>query len=189
MELNIQFHDVNNVVDKLGSLQRYLENIPFVAAEGRLYDMGDKLIDYIIEIIDSSRKRPDNGSHVLENAWLGNIEELINDPGKRLVIGIGKISKLKELAPYWEVLNDGGYIPPANMGYFGDNFRAPEAGGAGEDWKHTGKGSNFHFMRPSKAIEGIDYIGKSIRQFNKDLKKEVQELGGIWIDGMKKSMQ
>ena len=138
----------------------------------RLVGLGEDCANRMIEIIESSRKRPDKGTHLLEN----NIKsEILNSIGG-VTIGIGNIQDLKQNAPYFEVLDAGGYVPPMNVGYFGDSFRAPEPGGYGEDWKHTGKGSGFHLINPTKAIEGINYIGISARELRDSIEKSIEEL-------------
>ena len=101
-----------------------------------------------------------------------------------LIGGIGKIADLpvgsESGASYWEAFNSGFAVTTANIGYFGNNLSAPEAGGSGEKWHHTGKGSGFFFMQPNKIIPPLSYIDigdealrahilKSILKFNKSL--------------------
>jgi len=158
-------------------------NINFVQAEADLANLAEDTVKTMCEIINSSRKRPDKGTHRLENSidW----EELINDPGKHLQIGIANIEKMTKEAPYWEVLDQGGYVPPQNIGYFtsgsglsGDRTK-PEAGGSGQTWIHTGGevGQRYYRMQPSKAIEGIDYIGFSLRHLDEEFKNRLETLG------------
>lgn len=174
---------------KFNNLMRYLKNIDFVRAEAEVMNIANNAIENMKTTIDSSRKRPDKGTHKLENA-LGEPEEVLNDPGKELIIGIGRISTLKAEAPYWEVLDVGGYIPPANIGYFtsgsglsGDKT-FPESGITGQNWIHTGKGQGSFFMKPKSPIEGIDYIGKATRTIDQELKATIEKLGGHFLNGM-----
>lgn len=103
-----------------------------------------------------------------------------------LIGGIGKIDELpvgqESGASYWEAFNTGFQVTQENIGYFGDNFRAPEPGGSGEKWHHTGRDSGFFFMKPNKVIEPLSYIDlgyealtkhieKSILKFNKELEQ------------------
>jgi len=164
----------------LDSLIRYIEGMDFVRVEAEVASVADKTVEHMKETINSSRKRPDKGTHKLENAidWT----ELINNPGRELVIGIGNIGKLKQEAPYFEVLDVGGYVPPANFGYFGAG-NSPIVGGSGENWTHTGKAKGSYYMQPKKAIEGIDYIGKAIRNLDKELKETIERLGSKFING------
>jgi len=99
-------------------------------------------------------------------------------------IGIGRISNLPK---YWEVINDGGYVPPANIGFFGDG-NPPITGGAGEKWTHTGRSEfgfeNSFLMFPNKAIKPMHYIEltndiflipqieKELKRLNSEIKKE-----------------
>ncbi|MFH0805967.1 MAG: hypothetical protein V1901_03780 [Patescibacteria group bacterium] len=136
----------------------------------RLVDLANQTLDEMREIIKTSKKRPSTGE-TLENSI---INEILNYGDQGISIGIGRISLLPK---YWKVLNDGGYVPPVNIGYFGNNFRAPEPGGAGEQWNHTGKDSGFFRMTPAKAIEGIDYIGISARHLLQKLETELKD----WI--------
>ena len=162
------------------NLMRYIENLPFVKAEGEVANLADKTIETMQNKINSSRKRPDKGTHALENSidWT----ELINDPGRELVIGIGNIAKMKAEAPYFEVLNDGGYVPPANLGYFGEG-ESPVKGGSGQNWTHTGNSKDF-FMKPKKAIEGIGYVDDGLRFLSKEMDKLLKELGAKFIADM-----
>jgi len=103
-------------------------------------------------------------------------------------IGIGRINNFpvgKESgASYWEAFNDGFKVTQANVGYFGDNFRAPESGGSGEKWHHTGKGSGFFFMKPNKVIPplrfvdlGYDSIKRNIQEQIDKFIKEIEKAG------------
>jgi len=92
-------------------------------------------------------------------------------------IGIGNISTFpvgqQSGASYWEAFNDGFAVTQANIGYFGDAFRAPEAGGSGEKWHHTGKGSGFFFMQPNKVIEPLRYVDIGFDELKKHIEKEI----------------
>jgi len=111
-----------------------------------------------------------------------NVDEISTTGGVH--IGIGRIDSFpvgqQSGASYWEAFDEGFLVSQANIGYFGDNFRAPESGGYGEKWHHTGKGSGFFLMQPNKVIEPLNYSGigyeelknhiiKEIAKFNKEL--------------------
>jgi hypothetical protein len=81
-------------------------------------------------------------------------------------LGIGEKRDLQLHAPYWKVINYGGYVPPPTIGYFG-NGKGPLAGGGGErftatgGWKGTNpytRGGNSFLMVPKKPITGMHYI-------------------------------
>ena len=117
------------------------------------------------QTIKDSIKRP-GSTGKLENS----IQSEVLDSTGGIKIGIGKIS---ELPIYWEVLNNGGYVPPANLGYFGDN-NSPKAGASGEQWTHTGKSSDF-LMKPKKPIEPVRYVEISEEQLTKHIEKEIKK--------------
>lgn len=164
-------------------LIRYIENIPFVKIEAEVTNLAEDAIEVMKNKIDSSRKRPDKGTHNLENSI--DVKELINDPGIQLVIGVGEVAKMLKEAPYFEVLDVGGYIPPANLGYFGEG-EPPVAGGNGQSWTHTGSKSDF-LMTPKSPIEGISYIQDGLNFIRKNMDKMLKEFGATILDGMTKA--
>jgi len=173
--------------EKFEQLIRYIEGIDFVRAEAEVGELSDKVIESMKETINSSRKRPDKGTHKLENSldWT----EVLNDPGRQLIIGIGEVAKLMAEAPYFEVLDVGGYIPNNGnfvpLGAFAPGEPRPNAGNFREgNWEVGGK---FTF-KPKKAIEGIGYINKAIQNLDNDLRALVEKLGGMWLDGMSGGM-
>lgn len=175
----------------LENLIKSIENISFVRAEAEIATVADKTVAHMQNTIQENKKRPDLGTHKLENSidW----DEVLNIPGKKLIVGIGNIDKIKSEAPYFEVLDAGGYVPPANIGYFtsgsgmsGDKT-PPEAGSSGQNWVHTGKEKGSFYMKPKKAIEGIDYIEKAIRYCDKLLNSVITEIGKEFIESIKKS--
>lgn len=180
IRISVDFKDAK----KFSQIIRYIQNnLVYPEAQEQVRILGHHVADNMRETINSSKKRPDKGTQRLENAITAETLETTGG----VEVGIGKIQKLKEEAPYFEVLDGGGYVPPANVGFFGDNMRAPEAGGYGEDWKHTGKGSGFYFMKPMKAIEGIHYISKAIAYLDRELKNLIIKLGGTFIKGIEKA--
>jgi hypothetical protein len=177
-----------NPILQIESKIRYIKNLPFVRVEGEAANLADKTVEVMQTKIDTSRKRPDQGTHKLENSidWT----ELINDPGRTLIIGIGNIAKMKEEAPYFEVIDAGGYTPVGNIGFFtsgsgmsGDKT-FPEGGSGGQTWVHTGKENGSFFMKPSKAIEGIDYTGEGQRFLEKEMDNMLKELGEEFMRGL-----
>ena len=108
------------------------------------------------------------------------IEVEILDSKAGLVIGIGNITKMpvgKESgASYWEAFESGFLVTQANIGYFGDGMSAPQSGGSGEKWHHTGKGSGFYLMQPNKIINPLSYISISAQELKDHINREVSRL-------------
>ena len=158
------------------NLIRYIDNIPFVRLEAEVANLADNMVEDMKGRIDALKRNPDRPDLKLENAldW----EEVVNIPGKELVVGIGNIDKLRNEAPHWELIDVGGtYITKAThivpTTYFtdpGDGFVIFKAGSV-----HT--------------INGIDYVGHMLKELEKDLNKRVVEFGGIVLEGMKNSSE
>jgi len=166
----------------LDNLIRYIENnLVYGEAQEGIVELGKKTADHMKYTIGSSKKRPSMTDR-LEN----NINsEILNSVGG-VEVGIGRISQLKTNAPYFEVLDQGGYVPPANLGYFLGNPSAPTPGGSGQVWIHSGDNKDY-LMTPKKAIEGIDYIGKAIRNLDQELREMMKKWGTDFIDGAEKA--
>ena len=165
---------------KFSNFIRYVENIPFVKAEAEVEALAEETLESMKKIIDASRVRDDRGTHNLENA-LGEPEEIVNIPGQKLEIGVGRISTLNEKAPYWEMIDAGGKFVTKHdhVVHFEDESKGTM----------PGHGSNFRTFKAGSEhiILGIDYIGKSLRDLDKKLIKLLIDLGGTFIDGMKKA--
>jgi len=131
-----------------------------------LVELGEQTAIRMGDIIRASAKRPLSGR--LEESIKS---EIISSTGG-VHIGIGKIS---ELPPYWEVLNDGGYVPPSNVGYFPGHSR-PTSGGGGELWTHTGNTEEDFLMRPIKPIQPVRYIDISAAELKISIELEINKL-------------
>jgi len=94
------------------------------------------------------------------------------DIGIGLVDGFPKSFKGEH---YWYYFDQGCEITQPNIGYFGDNFRAPEADGSGEKWHHTGKGSGFFLMTPHKVISPLNFVDKGYDALTKHIEKEIDK--------------
>jgi hypothetical protein len=94
-------------------------------------------------------------------------------------VGIGNIDTFpigqESGFSYWELFDDGFKVTTANIGYFGDNFRAPEPGGSGEKWHHTGKGSGFFYMKPNKIIDPLEYSKIGYDELVKHITKQIEK--------------
>ena len=179
LRLNIEFKDGK----KFDNLIRYIEsNLIYSELQEEAINLADNTVNHMRDTISSSKKR-----HSLGNNLEKTIDkEILNTTGN-IDIGIGNINKLKTDAPYYEVLDAGGYIPystvkGAPLGSFYGN--PPVPGGSGENWERSG--DKGYFMKPKKPIEGLDYINKAIRNLDKELKITMKKLGSKFISDMGK---
>jgi hypothetical protein len=124
------------------------------------------------EVINTERKNPARPDHKLENSITA--ETLDTTAG--VEVGIGNIAKMTAEAPYWEMINDGAryitkktHIVPTT--YFAD------------------PGNNFITFKEgsSHTIVGIDYVGKSIRNLDKELREMMSKWGEKFLSGMENS--
>jgi hypothetical protein len=105
-----------------------------------------------------------------------NVEILSSTGGVH--VGIGRIDGMplgSEGKPYYEAFNDGFKVTQVNIGYFGDSFRAPESGGYGEKWHHTGKGSGFFLMQPNKVIEPLRFIDLGYDSLKRNINEQIDK--------------
>ena len=83
-------------------------------------------------------------------------------------------------------MNDGGYIPNHGnfvpLGAFVPGNPQPNEQDFRQGQWQIGAGK-YTFI-PKTAIEGIDYINKSIRNLDSELKEMVERLGSKLLDGM-----
>jgi hypothetical protein len=180
IKITVEFTDG----EKFEQLIRYIEdNMVYGEAQEAMRVLGHHCADNMKENINSSRKRPDKGTHNLENVITA---ETLNTVGG-IEVGVGRIETLKAEAPYFEVLDVGGYIPNNGnfvpLGSFIPGEPKPNAGNFREgNWEVGGK---FTF-KPKRAIEGINYIGKAILNLDKELTELIGKLGSKILDGMSK---
>ena len=124
--------------------------------QARLVELGEETAARMGEIIESSRKRPDKGTHLLENSIQS---EILNSTGG-VSIGIGKIV---DLPLYWELINDGGtYVtretftpPPFEDGEF-----------------RTFKAGSSHTIQP------VRYVDIAAEELKKHIQSEIKRLLG-----------
>ena len=141
-------------------------------AESKLMELAEQTRDKMREVIKNSKKRPSFGSNLEDSIQLESLNQIHG-----LMLGIGNLSVLKAQAKYHEVLDVGGYIPystakGAPLGSFVPGQDRPEKGGTGQNWERSGyKG---FFMKPNKAIEGIDYIGIAGRFLRQSIETDFQ---------------
>lgn len=153
---------------KFNKLVRYIQNnLLYGELQERIRIMGHHTADNMREVINRERKRPTRASHKLDSAITA---ETLSTVGG-IDMGIGRISKLNAEAPYWEMINDGAtyttrirHIVPFEDG----GFRTFKVGS-------------------SHVIEGIDFVGESIRKLDKEIKNQLKQWGEKFIKGTKKA--
>jgi hypothetical protein len=146
----------------LDNLIRYIENNSvYGEAQERIRILGHKTADNMRTTINEERKRPSKASHKLDESITA---ETLNTVGG-VEMGIGRISTLNTQAPYWEMLDKGAvyttktkHIVPFEDG----EFRTFQVGS-------------------SHVIEGIEFVGKAIRNLDKELKDTVEKLGSKFL--------
>jgi hypothetical protein len=138
-----------------------------------LVKLGDECAAMMGNIIRSSVKR-EGSIGTLENSIKSKFENITAG----VHVGIGKID---ELPIYWSVINSGGYVPPQNIGYFGDG-NPPRFMRSGEQWTHIGqKGTefgyeNFFRMNPIKPIEPVNYVDIAADELERAVDAAIKEL-------------
>lgn len=130
-----------------------------------LIDLANLVRNKMVEQIDIQRSRPKGNN----SGWLAKHIEVIPYPGG---VGIGDKRILNARAPYWRVLNDGGYVPLSTtdkgvLGFFGSGDKPdPSQRGVGkgsQNWTYTtgGFGPGIYYMKPTSPIKGRRYIEKA----------------------------
>lgn len=134
--------------------------------QDKLVELSEETVARMQQIINESIKRPPS-SGLLANS----IKMDILNTTAGVEIGIGKIA---DLPIYWEVINNGGYIPPANFGFFGMN-KPPIKGETGEKWTHTGSNKDF-LMIPKRPISPVRYAEISSQELRDHIINEINRL-------------
>ena len=157
----------------LNNLIRYIENnLVYAEAQEGIRVLGHRTADNMRETIETERKNPARPDHKLENAITA--ETLNTTAG--VEVGIGRISKLNTEAPYWEMIDAGAtYVTKKTHVVPTTYFADPGSGFV------TFKEGSTH------TIEGIDYVGKAIRNLDKELRTMMEKLGATFIDGVAKA--
>jgi hypothetical protein len=153
----------------LDNLIRYIENnLVYAEAQEQVRVLGHHTADNMKNTINTERKNPARPDNKLENAITA---ETLNTTGG-VEVGIGRISKLNVEAPYWEMINDGAtyvtkktHVVPTT--YFSD------------------PGSGFITFKEGSThiIEGIDFVGKAIRNLDQELRVMMEKLGATFLGG------
>ncbi len=165
IRINIDFKDGK----KFDSLIRYIENnLVYGEAQEHVRILGHHTADNMREIINTKRKNPKRPDDKLVNAITA---ETLNTTGG-VEVGVGRIAKLVAEAPYFELINDGGtYITKKTHSVPTTYFANP-----GDGFVTFKEGS-------SHTIIGIDYIGKAIRNLDKELRNMMEKWGSKFLGG------
>jgi len=180
INITIDFKDAH----KFQNLIRYIEdNTVYFEAQAAMMDLADETVTYMRDVIKAEKKRPSKGD-TLEQA----IDKEILNTTAGIEVGIGNISKLKAEAPYYEVLDQGGYIPNHGnfvpLGSFVPGEPKPNQANFREGQWSVGTGK--YTFKAKRAIEGINYIAKAIKNLEARLNEEIKKMGAKLIDGLGK---
>ena len=154
---------------KMDNLIRYIEdNAVYGEAQEAMQTLGHHTADNMRSIINIERKNPTRPDDKLVNAITA---ETLNTTGG-IEVGIGRIAKLVSEAPHWELINDGGtYITKKTHVVPTIYFAEP-----GNGFVTFKEGS-------SHTIIGIDYVGKAIRNLDKELRDMMEKWGSKFLGG------
>jgi len=158
---------------KFGNLIRYIaNNLIYAETQEQMRILGHRTADNMRETVETERKNPARPDHKLENAILA--ETLNTTAG--VEVGIGRISTLKAEAPYFELINDGGtYVTKRTHVVPTTYFEDPGSGFV------TFKEGSSH------TIEGIDYVGKAVKNLDQELRIMMEKYGEKFLDGATKA--
>ena len=181
ININIEFKDK----DSFAKLIRYIENnLLYSEVQENIRILGHHCADNMKETINNERKNPARPDHKLENAI---VAETLSTTGG-VEIGIGRISTLIAQAPHFELINDGGtYITKEThvvpLSYFADISQF----GSWKTYKEQPTEGFVTFKAGSShVITGIDYVGKSIRNLDQELRTMMEKWGSKFLSGMGK---
>ncbi len=178
IRLTVNFLDMK----KFSNLIRYIQDCRLPYED--IVNISDKAVDNARETIKTSKKRHSLGDNLERNIDKEVLKLSEND----VEIGIGNVNKLKTNAPYYEVLNDGGYVPystrkGAPLGSFeGDRPDSAVVSG-NQNWERSGE--KGYFMKPKKPIEGIGYIQKMIKFIDNQIRTFIVKFPKEYITGIK----
>jgi len=157
----------------------------------------DKVLSDLQMYINSKRKRgieehTENWRYRARNNLYNVIEagtKILQTRTNRFVLTIGETNFLEKSAPYYLVLNYGGYVPNPAWGYFGKGRRPQSDTDEREIFHYTGKyGRNpyarlrkgqkggVYYMIPTKPIRGIYYLNRMAAVTEIELKSTNQEI-------------
>jgi len=144
--------------------------------QAKLVELSDITVNRMRDIISSSKKRHSFGSNLEDTIT----KEILNSTDG-VTIGIGNITFLKSKAPYWEVLNEGGYVPystakAAPLGSFEGDRPDSSVVSGNQNWERSG--NKGYFMKPKTPIEGIHYIDIATKELIQNIEIDTKN----WIN-------
>jgi hypothetical protein len=116
--------------------------------------LGIEVVKKFQDVIKKSRRRGPSRSG---NRMSKSIKKYRGGKGISYWVGIGKVLEMDTLAPYWRVINYGGFIPPPSVGYFGDH-NPPDAGLVGQGYEPWTEGADGFYMIPKSAIRPMNFV-------------------------------
>lgn len=131
------------------------------------------------DVISSHRRRGPSRSG---NRMAKSIKVHEKDLGIIKIAGVGDTNVMNAEAPYWKVVNYGGIVPPAAVGWFGDG-NPPDSSMAGqgrEPWHNVQGalgGSSFGggvWMKPKNPIRPMNFIQTTINM-------TINRWAGYWV--------
>lgn len=131
----------------------------FISVTRGLHTLAIQTAKHMSGIISTTKRREGSQSR-LENS-------ITVEPLGKVGFGIGNIMLMDRLAPYWYLINYGGFSAPALRGmkvpgYFGSN-EPPMSGykGTGIGWQKFTYARNTFMMKPESPIMAMNYIEKT----------------------------
>ncbi len=140
--------------------QFVLKTISFInAITIEMNGLGENTVKAMKKVIKQERKRgPSRSGNRLANSIKGYSANLT----LASMYGVGKVSHMNAVAPYWKVVNYGGIVPPMTYGSFGTGSPPDSAltGKGSEPWNEvTGGTAIYHFrMKPTTEIRPMHFI-------------------------------
>lgn len=161
------------------NLSKYFSNnFAYCPGQIAIQVAGRRAANNMKRIIDENRKNPLRTEDKLVNAinW-----ELVSTTGG-IQLGVGRISKLIAEAPYWELINDGGTYITKKTHKVPTTYFASDV-----NQNYIYKNTPFITFAAGSThtIEGIDYVGKTVREMKKDILKIMKHIGTEEIKQLK----
>ncbi|KKL77646.1 hypothetical protein LCGC14_2032800 [marine sediment metagenome] len=149
--------------------QQFTEKVRLFVAEvdGEIGLIGHDTKDKFRDVISAHRRRGPSRSG---NRLAKSIKVHQRNLGIIKIVGVGKKNTMNVEAPYWSVVNYGGYLPPPAVGWFGTG-NPPDStliGKGTEPWydvKGIGGGASLGggvWMFPKKPIRPMNFIQTTI---------------------------
>lgn len=140
-----------------------------------VYELGEHTLSYIQNFINSRTHREGRTGNLANSIKKYDLPH--TGAGEASVgWGIGLISEMNELAPYWYLLNFGGLTAIAKEGRgVGGSFNgeAPDSTKRGTNvgTQRFTQESNSFFMMPKSPIKGLNYIENTRQKLDAEINK------------------